>query len=115
MCIGTQAAILRPRVHEVRYETLVADFEAEVRRILKFLELPWHDAVLRPGDRAREKGFISTPSYSQVVRPVSTAAVGRWHRYERQLAPAIAVVKPQLDRWDYAAVVAVEGVSPNSK
>jgi len=110
-----QAAILKPHTHEVSYETLVADFAAEVRRILDFLQLPWHDAVLRPGDRAQAKGFISTPSYTQVVRPVSSASVGRWHRYEQQLAPAIDMVKPQLERWNYAAVVAVEGVSPNSR
>jgi tetratricopeptide (TPR) repeat protein len=110
-----QSAILQPKTLEVRYETLVANFEPEVRAIMQFLELPWDERVLRPGDRAKEKGYISTPSYSQVIRPVTTQSVNRWHHYAEQLASVIPIVQPQLDRWNYAAVVAVDGVSPNSK
>jgi Sulfotransferase family len=111
----SQSAILQPKTLEVRYETLVADFEAQVRAIMQFLELPWDERVLRPGERAKEKGYISTPSYSQVTRPVTTQSVDRWHHYAELLNPVIPIVQPQLDRWNYAAVVAVDGVSPNSR
>ncbi|HEY2678024.1 MAG TPA: sulfotransferase [Steroidobacteraceae bacterium] len=111
----SQSEILHPKTLEVRYETLVAHFERETRAIIEFLELPWHDAVLQPGLRAREKGYISTPSYSQVVRPITTKSVDRWHNYAGLLQPIVPIVQPQLDRWNYAAVVAVDGVSPNSK
>lgn len=41
------AAALGPdRVHEVRYESLVAEPEAELRRVSGFLELPFEDAML---------------------------------------------------------------------
>jgi tetratricopeptide (TPR) repeat protein len=110
-----QAVILEPRSREVRYEALVSDFETEVRGIIGFLELPWDDRVLDPAGHAREKGFISTPSYAQVVGPVSTKSVDRWRRYARRLAPVLPIIEPQLDRWAYSAVVAVDGVSPNSK
>jgi len=97
-----QAAILQPAALEVRYETFVAGFESGIREIVDFLQLPWNDAVLTPADRAREKKYISTPSYSQVVQPVSGKSVGRWKKYERHLVPLAPVVQPYLDRWNYA-------------
>lgn len=98
--------LLQPRVREVRYETLVADFEAEVRGIASFLGLPWHDAMLAPGRRAADKGYISTPSYSQVVAPVNTGAVGRWRGYAGAFAPALPELRAYLERWNYAGDVA---------
>jgi tetratricopeptide (TPR) repeat protein len=110
-----QVKILKPQLLEVRYESFVSSFEPEVRAIIEFLQLPWDERVLRPADHARQKGYISTPSYTQVVRPVSTGSIGRWRNYEREFAPALPMLQPLLEHWHYAAVVAVEGVSPNSK
>ncbi|HVY82046.1 MAG TPA: sulfotransferase [Steroidobacteraceae bacterium] len=97
-----QARILQPAVHEVRYETFVADFEPQVRALLSFLEVPWNDAVLAPAARAQAKGYISTPSYSQVVQPIYQNSVGRWKSYEAQLRPIMSRVQPYLERWGYA-------------
>jgi hypothetical protein len=72
-----------------------------MREIVDFLQLPWNDSVLAHADRAREKKYISTPSYSQVVQPVSGKSVGRWKNYERHLAPLAPIVQPYLDRWNY--------------
>jgi Flp pilus assembly protein TadD len=96
-----QVALLAPNVLEVRYESFVADFERGVRQIAEFLHVPWHDAMLAPAEHARARGFISTPSYSQVVQPVNQQAVGRWHAYERHLAPIIPRLQPYLQRWGY--------------
>lgn len=98
-----QQGILAAAVHEVRYESFVVDFESQVRGIAEFLELPWDDRLLAPGAHARAKGFISTPSYSQVIQPVSNKAVDRWRAYERHLAPVIPVLRPYLERWGYEA------------
>lgn len=97
-----QSGMLSPNVLEVRYESFVADFERGVREIAEFLRLPWHDGMLAPAEHARAKGYISTPSYSQVVQPVNQKAVGRWRAYERQLAPIIPRLQPYLQRWDYS-------------
>lgn len=99
-----EVATLQPAVFEIRYEELVADFERGVRALAAFLELPWNDAMLEPGRRARERRYISTPSYAQVVQPVTTRAVGRWHRYESELAPAVPEVQSYLERWGYEGV-----------
>jgi tetratricopeptide (TPR) repeat protein len=98
----SQSAMLAPRVLEVRYESFVVDFERNVREMAQFLQLSWNDAMLAPAEHARAKGFISTPSYSQVVQPVNQKAVGRWRCYERHLAPIIPLLQPYLERWGYA-------------
>jgi tetratricopeptide (TPR) repeat protein len=94
-------AMLAPRVLEVHYETFVSEFPTEVRRIADFLELPWDPAMLAPAERAHAKGYISTPSYSQVVQPVHSKAVGRWQSYREYLAPALPLLEPYLKRWGY--------------
>lgn len=40
---------------EVRYEDLVRDTEAELRRVCDFLELPWEESLLRYYERAEER------------------------------------------------------------
>jgi tetratricopeptide (TPR) repeat protein len=96
-----QKELLNPTSLELRYETFAQNFAAETRSILEFLALPWNDAVLRPQDTARDKRFISTPSYSQVIEPVSNKSVGRWHSYERGLSPVLPIIEPYLRRWGY--------------
>jgi tetratricopeptide (TPR) repeat protein len=96
-----QLGLLEPAAHELRYESLVADFEGQIRRVSDFLQLPWDDRLLAPGAPARAKGFISTPSYSQVIQPVNQKSVGKWRGYERHFAVVLPVLQPYLDRWGY--------------
>jgi len=99
-----QQAMLAAHVRELRYEQYVADFEAQSRGIIEFLGLPWDDAVLAPGQQALRKGFISTPSYTQVVQPINDRSVGRWRRYQQHFADALPAVQPYLERWEYAGL-----------
>jgi len=105
-----QCEILACHALEIRYERFVGSFESEARALAEFLNLPWSDAMRTPGQHARSKGFISTPSYSQVVQPISAKSVGRWRRYEREFAPIIPIVAPLLQRWNYDGAPA-----PNSR
>ncbi len=98
-----QQAIVQANVLEVRYETFVSDFAAQARAVAQFLQLPWDDAMLEPAKNAKDRGYISTPSYSQVVQPVNTKAVGRWRRYAFAMEPVLAEVRPYLERWGYDA------------
>ena len=96
-----QQQILLPRSFEVRYENFVSDFEAQARKIVEFLALPWDASVLEPGKRALAKRFVSTPSYTQVVQPVTKKAVGRWHHYREHFAECLPILRPYLDKWGY--------------
>lgn len=98
-----QHALLQPMSLEIRYETFVTGFEQQVRAISDFLRLPWQDAMLEPGRQAHEKRFISTPSYSQVVQPVTDKSVGRWRHYRQHFEPVVEIVRPYLQRWGYEA------------
>jgi len=97
----SQLPLLRPKTREVIYERFAADFAAQVENLCAFLQLPWDQAMLAPGEHARAKGFIRTPSYSQVIEPVSTRAVGRWKNYEARFGEALALLKPWIERWGY--------------
>jgi Flp pilus assembly protein TadD len=98
----SQWPLLRPCSYELRYEQLTADFATEVHELAEFLQLPWQEAMLAPGQRARARGFISTPSYSQVLEPVNSRSVGRWKHYESQFAPVLPVLTPWIERWGYS-------------
>jgi tetratricopeptide (TPR) repeat protein len=97
-----EAAILQPVAHELRYEAFVSEFDVQVRAIADFLGLAWTDAMLEPGEHARRKGFISTPSYTQVVQQVNSRSVGRWKAYAAHFDQVIPLVQPYLDRWGYS-------------
>ncbi|MHC4429449.1 MAG: tetratricopeptide repeat-containing sulfotransferase family protein [Planctomycetota bacterium] len=72
------------RWHEVAYEDLVSNQEAETRWIVEFLDLPWDDACLRYYDSGRR---AITLSRDQVSRPIYGSSVGRARRFEKHLAP----------------------------
>jgi Flp pilus assembly protein TadD len=92
---------LHLEVHVLRYESLVEDFEAEVRTLLEFLGLPWSDAVLDFASHARARGDINTPSYHQVTRGIYTDARERWRRYAGPLAPVLPVLAPWAEHFGY--------------
>lgn len=96
-----QQSLLGARVFELRYEALVGDVEVGTRQLCTFADLPWHAAMLDPAAHALGKAYISTPSYTQVVKPVSRGAVNRWRRYESFFRPVMPILQPYLDRWGY--------------
>jgi tetratricopeptide (TPR) repeat protein len=68
----------------VDYESLVADHESEIRRLLGFLGLPWNADCL---DFFNAKRAVRTLSDFQVRTPIYATSVGRWKHYERFLEP----------------------------
>lgn len=80
---------------EVQYEQLIADREAEIRRIVAFTGLDWNDTCLRPEENRRA---INTASARQVRQSMYTTSLQRWRHYEpwlgelRQLLPSDAPI-----------------------
>ncbi len=95
--------LLQPNVHVVRYEQLLKDPTNHARQIGSFLELEDPAQMLNFHIHARGKAYISTPSYEQVVEPLNTKAVGRWHRYRHHLGPILPILEPIIAGWDYDA------------
>lgn len=91
-------------VHTIKYEDVVADLENEARKLIQFLELDWHDAVLDFQSHARQRAKINTPSYEQVIQPIYQRAKYRWKRYEEQLKPVLPHLQPFIEAFGYAEV-----------
>lgn len=76
-------AVLALRMHEVRYEALIADPEGETRRLVDFLGVDWDPAVLDFHKTARA---ITTAPVWEVRQPLFDRGVGRWRAYAAPLA-----------------------------
>jgi tetratricopeptide (TPR) repeat protein len=74
---------------DVQYEDLVANKEAQTRRLIEYCGLEWNDACLESHKTERS---IKTASISQVRQPVYTSSVERWRRYEKHLQPLLEVL-----------------------
>jgi len=83
--------VLPGRILDVRYESVVTEPGREIRRLLDFCGLGWHDACLDFHETARA---IQTPSRWQVRQPVHARSVGRWRHYERRLRPLAEMLGP---------------------
>jgi len=95
--------VLKPDVFVSHYEDLVADTPGQTRRIGSFLGLDDAEPMLRFDERAREKGYIKTPSYTQVIEPINRKGMGRWHRYHEYIVPVLPILQPMLEYWGYAS------------
>jgi hypothetical protein len=93
--------LLKPAVHKVVYENVVADRDKELRPLLDFLGLEWDDRVLDHQSTARNRGHIKTASYAQVVEPIYSRSAGRWENYRKYLDPIIPVLEPWIVRFGY--------------
>jgi tetratricopeptide (TPR) repeat protein len=71
---------------EVRYEDLVTDFEAQVRRVLAHCGLEWDQACLAFYNAKRS---VKTASAAQVYQPLYSSSVGRGKCYSDLLRPLL--------------------------
>ncbi|MEO6749023.1 MAG: sulfotransferase, partial [Casimicrobiaceae bacterium] len=100
--------VLRPNVLVSRYEDLVADTAHQTQRIADFIGVEDARPMLEFDRHARNKGFIATPSYTQVVQPVNRKAIDRWLRYRREFAPVLPILEPMLWHWGYMSTIPAE-------
>jgi len=77
-------AVMPVQVLTLRYESLVRDTDAQVRRLLEFCGLPFESACLRFHETRRA---VRTASAEQVRQPMYDSGIGHWRHFEAQLAP----------------------------
>jgi tetratricopeptide (TPR) repeat protein len=85
-------------VHRVVHERLVDDPEAEVRRLLEFLGLPFDPACLSFHENPRA---VRTASSEQVRQPISRTGLEQWKPFEAWLEPLKAALGPVLQDWHH--------------
>jgi tetratricopeptide (TPR) repeat protein len=69
---------------DVQYEDIVANQEAQARRIIEYCGLEWNDTCL---DFHQNKRAVRTASMAQVRQPIYKSSVERWRPYEKFLGP----------------------------
>jgi len=74
---------------DVQYENIVADQEAQARRIIEFCALEWNDACI---NFHKLKRSVNTASMTQVRQPIYNSSVERWRSYEKYLGPLLEVL-----------------------
>jgi hypothetical protein len=81
---------------EVRYEDLILDTEPALRRICKFIELPWDDAVLSYHERSAER-------LKEMARALPAEGRAKELSVERRMATHEMTTKPpsadRVARW----------------
>lgn len=93
--------LFRPAVFVSRYEDLVAHPLEQAQRIAGHLGLEDAENMLQFDRRAREKAFIGTPSYTQVIEPINNRGIDRWIRYREYFEPVLSILAPMLNYWGY--------------
>jgi tetratricopeptide (TPR) repeat protein len=83
-------------VHRVFYEDLVADPEAEIRRLIDYLGLPFEETCLRFFETKRA---VLTPSSEQVRQPMFTEGIEQWRHYEPWLGPLKSALGDVLESY----------------
>lgn len=76
--------VLPNPIYDLSYESLVSDPEVEIRKLLEFCQLPWHEGCLTPHE---SKENTETASYNQIRQPINTRSIERWKLYEEHLQP----------------------------
>lgn len=78
------------RFMEVSYDALVADQEAQTRRLIAFCGLDWDDRCLAFHENT---AGVSTASATQVRQPLYKSSVGRWRRYGPRMEAPAAILR----------------------
>lgn len=88
----------RTGLSEVRYENFVSNQEPETRAILAGVGLELEKPCLAFHKNSRR---ARTLSYRQVQQPLHDKSIGRWKHFRDQLAPAVEILRPILEREGY--------------
>ena len=85
--------VLPGHVLRVQYEDMVADTQAQVRRLLDHCGLPFEDNCLRFYENRRA---VKTASSEQVRQPIFTSGLDQWENFEPWLSPLKAALGDTL-------------------
>ena len=87
--------VLPGKVLDVDYESVVADLEFQVGRLLDYCELPMEEACLSFHETERA---IKTASSEQVRQPIYSSSVDLWRHYESHLGELIEILQPVIEK-----------------
>jgi TPR repeat protein/Flp pilus assembly protein TadD len=83
----------------VRYEDMVEDMDASVRRMLEFVDEPFSERCVNFHENKR---LPHTPSYAQVTEKLYDRSRFRYRHYLKHLEPVLPILQPVIDRLGYS-------------
>ncbi len=86
-------ALMPGRILDVQYESVVADLDSQVRRILDYCELPFEESCIHFHETDRA---VKTASSEQVRQPIYSSSVNLWQNYQPHLGELVEVLEPVL-------------------
>ncbi len=89
--------VLPGRILTVRYEELVADSEAQARRLIEHAGLDWDPQILNFHESRR---VVRTASLEQVRRPIYKSSVGKWRKFQPHLQALSQDLADLIDRYE---------------
>ncbi len=91
---------LRLPTHVHRHEAMVADFDGEIERVCRFLDIEYVPAMRDFAETAKRRD-VRTPSAEQVRAGLNAKGVGYWRRYAKNMAPVLPVLEPWVEKFGY--------------
>ncbi|XP_028662575.1 protein-tyrosine sulfotransferase 1 isoform X1 [Erpetoichthys calabaricus] len=102
----TQCMEAADKCMPIHYEQLVLHPEKWMRTLLKFLNVPWNDAVLHHEELIGKAGGVSLSkverSTDQVIKPVNVEALSKWvGKIPQDVLRDMPVIAPMLAKLGY--------------
>ncbi len=89
------------KLHTVKYEELINNFENSTKSLLKFLEVNWNEKIKKYYNTAENQRVINTPSYDQVNLPLYSHSIGRWNNYSDKFSNVSKILNPWVKKFNY--------------
>jgi hypothetical protein len=87
--------------HTMRYESVVTDFEAQMRSLCGYIGITWERQMGEFADRVKSRE-LSTPSTAQLSRGLVRSGMDQWRHYEHELEPVLATLSPWVEKFGYS-------------
>ena len=94
--------VLPNKILRVNNEDIIEDLEGQVRRMLKFLDLPYEEQCISFHETDR---LVRTASSEQVRRPINKEGMERWKPYSRNLKPLLECLGEDLIKPEDVALI----------
>ena len=72
------------KIYTIKYENLINDMENEIKKILEFCDIEFHDDCLNYHNNKR---IVLTASSTQVREKINSKGIERWKNYKNLLKP----------------------------
>ena len=80
--------------HQVKYEDVVSDFNTQINKILKYINLQFEESLNNFYKTAQKREKINTPSYDQVIKPLYSNSINRHLNFED-----VKKIYPEVEKW----------------